>query len=149
LARRFRWLLADARNRDKLLEVIESTHRPNYANRLQAVTELAAARGIELSECVKPCGFGGIMRAAAPAMNLKPEGAEATWRMLSGMTHGDSWATLGLGEQERLASEAVGVLSYRLTTSLDRLASFCQVVAGCLGTAYELFQQRRQAQFGA
>jgi hypothetical protein len=101
-----------------------------------------------MADCKKKPGFAEIFREAAPRAFFEADGAEAIWRVLSGMTHGDMWASLSIADAERLAEAAdEGVVSMRLTTPVDQLATFCEIVCIFLRSAYRLLDERRTPAF--
>jgi hypothetical protein len=149
LLRRFRWYLADGKSRDAVVGLLgPRTGNTNYTDRVADLQPLVAGRDIDLTACKNRPRFAEIVREAAPRALFDADGAEAIWRILSGMTHGDMWASLSISDAERLAETADGgVMSMRLTTPVDRLASFCEIVCIFLRRAYRLLDERRTPAF--
>ncbi|TGY86362.1 hypothetical protein E5226_02240 [Cellulomonas shaoxiangyii] len=109
--RRFRLLrlaakdINDSKDAAKLHRTEPASGR-THKERLDEVKALAPAE--RRAEVGASLGYRGIVRAAAPAADVEPDFLELQWRILSGLTHGAQWATLGCstGPPRRLPSMA-------------------------------------------
>jgi hypothetical protein len=144
--RRLRWALDNARNRDRLATDMPSVAR-TYADTEASVNTVATSRGIALSACKAPPRFNEIVRDAGPLAHFEPSGAVAIWRVLSGMTHGDVWATFSVAEKERLFQMSDGVQALHLTTSVDVVVTLCEVGVVFVGSTLDLLSRRQTAPF--
>jgi hypothetical protein len=144
ITRRFRLWVQDGRHMDKLAKVLRS--RPPAANtetRLTDLTSLIESRGLDPATITRPLSYVSIVRDAAPVAGADPDSGEAMWRILSGMTHGDTWASLNITEREHLSQELSDkAINLRLTSPVDRLAGFCAVVGTYLAPAFGIYDQR-------
>lgn len=147
LMRRFRLLLADGKHRDQMIELAGHGQPGEYSRRLEVVRSLAAARGISINDCQKRADYSTIVAEASAVIGTSANQALAVWRSLSGLTHGDMWASLMATEKEQVAVSADGeVLTVRLTSSISNIANLASAVVAKTGAGLKLFDNRRSRQ---
>ena len=145
LTRRFRLLLTDAQNGDTQAALLghEAT---TYAKRLVRLEPVLAARpGIPLGACTNRAGFRPIVRGAAAGFDFEPDAAEAVWRLLSGLTHGDTWASITATDRDEVAVSQDGVVTMHTTSSLANIANMTAIALTFTEAALHYFDLRRTA----
>lgn len=88
------------------------------------------------------------MREAAPAADVEPDFLELQWRILSGLTHGAQWATLGVLDRTTKLSAVDGVVHVRFTGSPETLALQALQVLQLVDIAEAAFTDRAAAPAG-
>lgn len=89
-----------------------------------------------------------IVREAAPAADVEPDFLELQWRILSGLTHGAQWATLGVLDRTTKLSAVDGVVHVRFTGSPETLALQALQVLQLVDIAEAAFTDRAAAPAG-
>jgi hypothetical protein len=145
LTRRFRQVLTDAVNRDRAIDLAQPGAEHAYDRQLAYVRRLAHARGIEAEACEKFVTFGEVVRSAHAIMDLDEETGEAVWRILSALTHGDSWASHMITDRDKVrVSTDDEVYTVRTTSSLTNIANMTSIAMSVTTNAINLFDARRQ-----
>ena len=122
LTRRFRLLLTDDGNSDKVAELTGSGPGTARAARLAKVQPIAQRRGLE--NWAKFVGFGEMVGGAAKVVGRGPDGAKAIWHVLSGLTHGDMWASLATTDRDEIeVSEDGNMVTFRTTSSITNVTN--------------------------
>ncbi len=143
LMRRFRQLLTDAANRDKAVQLIDPHAEPSD-NRRAEVRRLIDARGLSIEACKKSVSFSEVVRGAHTIMGLDEAKGEAIWRMLSGLTHGDSWASHMITDRDDVSVLTDDeVYTVRTTSSLTNIANLTSMALSVTTNAIIFFDTRR------
>jgi hypothetical protein len=75
---------------------------------LARVEGLASAGGLLCADYDRHVGYSTTIRERTVLMGLDPDAAEALWRILSGLTHGDMWASHSMMDQEEIVPSPDG-----------------------------------------
>jgi hypothetical protein len=146
LTRRFRLLLTDATNLDKVAGLTRVGSNDERGTRWERVRPTAEARELDLAECQRHVGNAAFVRGAAEVVGGEPDQAEALWRALSGLSHGDQWASM-LTDRSRVGVSADGkVGTYRTTSSFSTVANLLGVAISTTEAAVRLFDRARVRQ---
>jgi hypothetical protein len=144
LTRRFRLLLQDAKKGDEAADLLG--HEPTtYAKREKRLSGLLEVRPtITMAACKRPAGFRVVVREAAEGHGTDPITAEVIWRLLSGLTHGDTWAGLTAPDRDEVAVSADGtVVTLQTTSSLANIANMTGYTVVLVEAALSLYDIRR------
>lgn len=144
LTRRFRHLLQDSRMGDDAAALLGHEAK-SYEKRLNRVTELIGKRpSMTLSECKKGAAYRFIVREAAKGSGTDQDTAEVMWRLLSGLTHGDTWAGLTATDRDQVAvSEDGTVVTFQTTSSLANIANMTGYAVALTESALRVYDLRR------
>lgn len=150
LTRRFRLLLTDAGNRDKAIGLADPSAPSVKAKQLDAIRPLITARGLVESDCAVFVGHREIVRGAARVMRTPEDEHEAIWRILSGLTHGDMWATHTITDRDdvRVHASDGDVYTVRTTSSVSNVANLTSIALSTTSNALGLFDRRRASPYG-
>ena len=150
LTRRFQHLLQDSRMGDEAAALLghEST---THKKRLARLEEVIANRpDVHLSACKRGVGYRSIVRAAAEGNGTDPDIAEVIWRLLSGLTHGDTWAGLTATDRNEVAvSEDGTVVTFQTTSSLANVANMTGYAVALTEAAMCAYDRRRTPPYSA
>lgn len=143
LTRRFRLLLKDAKNGDEEAALL-GHEAATHAKRLDRMEPILTARPtISLNECKNVPGFRSIVRQAAEGHDSDPVAAVAVWKLLSGLTHGDVWASQTATERDEVSVSEDGVVTMKTTSSIANIANMTAYVFTFVEAAVRLYDLRR------
>lgn len=144
LTRRFRLLLQDARKGDVAAALL-GHEAGTYDKRLTRLEEVIMGRpGVTLSACKAGAGYRLIVREAAEGTGANADTAEVIWRLLSGLTHGDTWAGLTATDRDEVAvSEDGTVVTFQATSSLANIANMTGYAVALVESALRAYNVRR------
>lgn len=149
LIRRFRSILTDSGNRDTVITLTGAGEGGQRDERLNKIRPLAERRGLDEGAYTRWVGNKEIIRGGATFVDFEPDHAEAMWRMLSGLAHGDLWASMTFTDREQITVSADGeVFTVRATSSISNVSNMTAVAVAATSCAVRLYEQRRLAPFG-
>jgi len=144
LTRRFRLLLADGASRDTVARLTGRGRATVHAERLTRIRTIVDARGLSVTGKTNRVMMKEIVRDAAAALDQHdPDFYEALWRILSGATHGDLWASMMVTEHDPVGDAVDGVVTARITTPVRVIADLSSLVLGLTTAAIALYEERR------
>lgn len=145
IGRRLHMLLDDARNRQKVVDLMNGTVPDDDSDLHEPFNSTLARRGIKQDQFSARLSYRRIVRGAADAMDSPPDRAEAIWSILSALSHGDEWASRSLTEREEVAVSPDGLtVTFKATTPIRNVESMTSVTVSLTEAAVRLFDQRRQ-----
>jgi hypothetical protein len=113
--------------------------------RLAKMATIIAARGLDPTVIKSKIGYGEIVGRAAEFVDRTPGEAKAMWQILSGLTHGQLWASLAVTDYETLSMQITDrALNNRVTSSVAKYAGFCATACVWVGAAFELYARARR-----
>jgi hypothetical protein len=145
ITRRFRLWVTDGDNVDTFagLAGIDQPAKAK-AERIEKIKPLVEARGLDMSECVKFTGNAGFVRGAATLMGGEPKKAEAVWRSLSGLSHGDFWASNAATDKDEVAiSEDGQTVTLETTSSITNVVNLTAVAVSATEAAVRCYDRGR------
>jgi hypothetical protein len=143
--RRFRLWITDGAHQD---EVVKLMGHPNPKSKSKSkrradVKPLAAAQGISMGSLDKWVKYEEVVRSAGSAIGQSEDTMELFWRTLSGLTHGDQWASMVMTDREQVAISDDGVVTFSTTASLTNIASLTSITSALALTAVQLYDRQR------
>ena len=91
--------------------------------------------------------YATIVRRAGELTKSGADATEATWRMCSGLAHGDASATIGLLDTEIVQQTAPGINLARVSPQVKLLVMATAIACGMTARAFHLLQQRGRAPY--
>lgn len=89
--RRLRFAVNDIRNGEEAKRLTGDLGPRTEQERIAQVRTIAERAGIGQTEAVRKAGYGEIVKAAGSALNPGADMIFFSWRMCSGIAHGDFW----------------------------------------------------------
>ncbi|MGZ4522371.1 MAG: hypothetical protein ACXVXO_03020 [Mycobacteriaceae bacterium] len=145
ITRRFRLWITDGDNVDTFAG-LAGIDLPVKAKteRIEKIQPLAESRGLDMTECVKSAGNAGFIRGAATLMGGEPKKAEALWRSLSGLSHGDFWASNATTDRDEVAvSEDGRTVTLQTTSSITNITNLTAVAVSATEAAVRCYDRGR------
>jgi hypothetical protein len=149
LTHRIRLLLADGSSADKIAQL--TGHGPGHARRLrqEKLRDLIESRPLDhgcVNEAVRNVE---VVQSAAKFVGLTCAQTELTWRLLSGLTHADQWASEVAHDREEVGVSADGrSVTFRATSPISGVTERTDQVVSIVEASLREFDARRRAPFG-
>jgi hypothetical protein len=149
VTRRLRQVVTDADNRDKAIREADHGTPPILARQVAWASQVAEKHNLDPDACTKAVRYREIVRGAHGAIGLDEGPGEAIWRVLSGLTHGDTWASHTMTDRDDVVvSSADGdVFTVRTTSSATNVVNFVGIATSLATHAIRLFDKRRTPPF--
>ena len=148
VTRRTRMVVTDADNRDQAMRKADPSTSPILDKQKARARQLAEKHGLDPVECVRPVRYREIVRGAHGVIGLDPGNGEAIWRLLSGLTHGDSWASHTVTDRDEVKlTDDEDVFTIRATSSVTNVVNFVGIATSLTSKALSLFDDRRRPLF--
>jgi hypothetical protein len=108
------------------------------------VAEVAERNGIPTSAYADRPTFYRLVREAAEHVEMTADVGELVWQTMSGMAHGEWWASLTLNEMEETGrTPNPEHIKVKVTTPVGRLVLFAEVAARYVRGGFDLLAIRR------
>jgi hypothetical protein len=158
------WLLAPANRKERILrrlrlatvdikageDVKDLINHPGPRSRQERIDQLhtiARREGVDNPDNVKRVGYGEIVKAAGGHTSVTEETAEVIWRLCSGFTHGDPWATLSASHRVELPGAPPGVGHLRIEADMASLLLCALTALRMTEHAWRLYDERSRSPF--
>lgn len=142
ILRRLRFAAQDIRGGEEAGRLIGAPGPKSEEERLAEVRALARRRGIDEKAAVRTVRYGEIVKAAG---DTRPGGNVpfmVTWRMCSGIAHGDLWTTLNVVSREELPGAPRGLAHLRITANVQTLLFAVVFAVDMTASGWRLYDAR-------
>lgn len=146
IARRLRFAVSDIRNGEQAKTVVGSTGGRTLKERLNEVSEIAK-RANAVVNTKEKVGYAEIVKEAAKELLPGSEAIPLTWKLCSGIAHGDFWTTLSAAEKVELPGAPPGMGSFRLTANLQILVYVTKIATDMTSRGWRLYDERTRAPY--
>lgn len=145
ITRRLRLWITDGVNHDRYMELTGRTPEvTERARRLAEIAPLAVNRGLDLNACAKSVGNAALITGAAAAIGSNQRQAEALWRTLSGLSHGDQWATNAATDKDEVfVNPEDNSVTLAVTSSIKNIANLTTIAVATCEHAMTFYDIRR------
>jgi hypothetical protein len=141
VARRLRFAAGDIHNGEQAKKLMGQVGPRSEQERIDQVRDIARQAGVDEAEAVSNFGYREIAKAAAgsgPGADVFP----LTWRLCSGIAHGDSWTTWGAAERAELPGAPPGLGSFKITANVQTLMYVTTFTTQMTRLGWRLYDQR-------
>jgi hypothetical protein len=122
--RRLRFAALDIRNGEEARRLVGApAGRKTEAERIEQVRALAQRRGVDERAVLRkrPVSYGEIVKAAAGTRWSGETPYLITWKMCSGIAHGDLWTTINVMSRDELPGAPPDIAHLKITASVQTL----------------------------
>lgn len=134
----------DAADSNAAREAAGIPHPKSFSERRSEIVSHAEQHGVPVERLLgKRPGWRSKVVDVGAVTGLGASDLEATWRWLSGYTHGRRWAHLTFGRREEVSEDADGNRQLRISASIPALASAAIQAGALLDLAHELEAEAR------
>lgn len=145
LARRLRLAIDDVRNGEQARDLTGQQGPRSKKDRLDEITAIATRAGLDEDVLKNRVSYTEIVRtidASGPPGSL----IEFSWKICSGLTHGDSWAAWSATRMTQIPSPVQnGVATHQMEANLRMLMQMTTLAVRLTGRGWQLHDQRCQS----
>jgi hypothetical protein len=145
VTRRLRLAAVDIRQGEEVKELTGQSGSPSKQDRLDQVKAIAARAGCDEDKAVRGVGYAEIVRAAGADLPLGMKTVYLSWKLCSGITHGDFWATASGMERVEFPGAPAGTGSFKFSANVQLLMHLTLIAAGMAARGWQLYDQRSRA----
>jgi hypothetical protein len=146
LTRRLRFATADIHNGEEAKRLTGSQGPRSEKERINEVRDIARRAGVDADIAVSHVGYSEIVRAAGSALDSEAA-VRFSWKLCSGVTHGDLWTTLSAAEKVELPDAPPGLGAFKIEASLPTLKLVTIYANIMTGLGWHLYDQRSRPPF--
>lgn len=147
LARRLRFAADDIRNHESAKRLVNIVGPRSEKERIAEVRDIARQAGIDPVQAVQKAGYWEIVNAAASVLGSETTVIPFTWKLCSGITHGDLWTTLSAAERVELPGAPPGLGTFKITANVQTLMYVTTFATHMTGLGWHLYDQRSRPPF--
>jgi hypothetical protein len=111
------------------------------------VRGIAEGTGVDGAEAVCKTGYRRSSRLLAARSALGGDLAFLSWKLCSGFTHGDSWATWGAADRVELPGAPPGLGAFKIEANVKMLAYVTTFATQMTRLGWLLYDQRGRAPY--
>ena len=144
LARRLRLAIDDVRNGEQARQLTGQQGPRSKKDRLDEISAIAARAGLHEEALKNRASYSEIVKAVDAS---GPPGSliELSWKICSGLTHGDSWAAWSASRMTQMPSPAQdGVATLKMEANVSLLMQMTTLAVRLTGRGWQLHDRRCQ-----
>lgn len=142
LARRLRFAVTDIRNGEEVKEITRQPGPRPKQDRIDEVRAIAVRAGIAEDSVSRGAGYKEIVQAAGGGTGPAADVTYLSWKLCSGMAHGDFWPTWSGLDRVELPGAPAGTGAFRIGANLSLLLYVTALAVMMTGHGFELYDQR-------
>ena len=147
LARRLRLAIDDVRNGEQARQLTGQQGPRTRKDRLDDIAAIATRAGLEEEALKNRVSYTEIVKAV-DASGVPGSLIEFSWKICSGLTHGDSWAAWSASRMTQMPSPVQdGVATLKMEASLSLLMQMTTLAVRLTGRGWQLHDQRCQSPY--
>ena len=147
LARRLRLAIDDVRNGEQARQLTGQQGPRSKQDRLDQIAAIAARAGLDEQALKNRVSYTEIVKAV-DASGVPGSLIEFSWKICSGLTHGDSWAAWSASRMTQMTSPVRdGVATLKMEASLSLLMQMTTLAVRLTGRGWQLHDQRCQSPY--
>jgi hypothetical protein len=147
MARRLRFAAEDIRNGENAKELIGKTGPRSKQEQMEQVRDIAKRAGVNEATAVCKVGYGEIVNAAGNSISPGSIVIPLSWKLCSGMTHGDYWPTFGAMDRVELLGAPPGIGTFKITANVGTLMYVTTFATHMTRVGWHLYDQRSRAPY--
>jgi hypothetical protein len=142
LARRMRLAITDVRNGEQAKQLTGQPGPRSEKERIDEIQAIATRAGLDEAALKGRVTYSEVVRAV-DASGLANGVIEVSWKVCSGLTPGDFWATRAASRMTHIPSPArEGVGTFRIEANLSLLANMTALGVSTTRRGWQLHDQR-------
>lgn len=142
IGRRLRFAAVDIRNGEEAKRLTGQIGPRSEQEQMDQLREIAKRAGVDEAGAVRRVGYKEIIQDATSTLVPGPNMILFSWRMCSGMTHGDLWPTLGVSERVELPGAPSGIGTFKITANVQALMYVTAFAIHLTRQGWQLYDQR-------
>jgi hypothetical protein len=142
LARRLRFAITDIRNGEEVKELTGQPGPRPQQERIDEIRAIAARAGIGEASVSRGPGYKEIVQAAGGGSGPAADVIYLSWKLCSGMAHGDFWPTWSAMARVELPGAPEGTGTFRIEANIKLLMYVTALAVKMTGRGFDLYDQR-------
>jgi hypothetical protein len=145
ILRRLRFAALDIRNGEEARRLVGAPAGPkSEAERIEQICGLAQRRGVDEAAVVakRPVSYREIVKSAANTRRGGETAYMITWKMCSGIAHGDMWTTINVVSREELPGAPPDIAHLKITAKVETLMLGVYFAVDMTDAGWGLYDER-------
>ena len=147
LGRRLRFAATDIHNGEQVKQLIEQPGPRPEQERMDEVRAIAKRAGIDEAAVRRGATYTEIVKAVGDACGPAASIIYLSWKLCSGMAHGDFWTTWSAAQRVALPGAPDGVGTFRIEANVKMLMQVTTLATQMTKQGWQLYDQRSRAPF--
>lgn len=142
LARRLRFAVTDIRNGEQVKQLTGQPGPRSEQDRMDEVRAIASRAGIDETAVKRGATYSEIVKAVGDASGPAATMIYLSWKLCSGIAHGDFWTTWSAAQRVELPGAPEGTGSFKIEANLKLLMHVTTLAASITRQGWQLYDQR-------
>ena len=142
ITRRLQFAVTDIRNGEEAKEIVQQPGPRTKQDRLDQVRAIAIGGGISWNSVKSGSGYKDIVQAAGGGTGPAADVIYLSWKLCSGMAHGDFWPTWSGMDRVELPGASPGTGAFKIEANLKLLLHVTGLAVKMTGCGFELYDER-------
>lgn len=147
LTRRLRFAVTDIRNGEEVKQITGQEGPRPERERIAEICAIAGRAGIDGAVVSRGPGYKEIVQAAGGGTGPAADVTYLSWKLCSGMAHGDFWPTWSATNRVELPGAPEGTGTFRIEANIKLLLYVTALAVKMTGRGFELYDQRCRPPF--
>ena len=147
VTRRLRFAVTDVRNGEEVKRITGQPGPRSEQERLEEIRAIATRADIEEAGVSRGPGYREIVQAAGGGSGPAADLIYLSWKLCSGMAHGDFWPTWSSMNRVELPGAPEGAGAYQIGANVKMLWYVTVLAVMMTGRGFELYDQRCRAPY--
>jgi len=142
ITRRLQFAVTDIRNGEEAKEIVQQPGPRTRQDRLDQVRAIAAGEGISWNSVKSGSGYKDIVQAAGGGTGPAADVTYLSWKLCSGMAHGDFWPTWSGMDRVELPGATPGTGAFKIEANVKLLLYVTGLAVKMTGRGFALYGER-------
>jgi hypothetical protein len=147
VARRLRFAMVDIRQGEEVKRLIGKVGPRSGQERLEEVRDIARRAGVAEAEVIPRLGYKEIVEDATNTLGPAATVVLFSWKMCSGIAHGDLWPTLSVAERVELPGGPPGLGTFKVSANVQALMYVATFATHITRQGWHLYDERSRPPF--
>ena len=142
LARRLRFAVTDIHNGEQVKQLIGQPGPRSEQERMEEVRAIAGRAGVNEAAVRRGAPYSEIVQAVGDSAGPTASMIYLSWKLCSGIAHGDFWPTWSAMQRVELPGAPEGTGSFKIEADVKLLMYVTSLAANLTGQGWQLYDQR-------
>jgi hypothetical protein len=142
LTRRLRFAVGDIRNGEQVKQLIGQPGPRSEQERIEEVRAIAGRTGIDEAAVKRSAAYSEIVQAVGDSAGPAASAIYLSWKLCSGIAHGDFWPTWSAMQRVELPGAPEGTGSFKIEADVKLLMYVTALAANLTRQGWQLYDQR-------
>ena len=147
LARRLRFAITDVRNGEQVKQLTGQPGPHSEQERMDEVRAIAKRAGIDEAAVRRGATYTEIVKTVGDACGPAASMIYLSWKLCSGIAHGDFWTTWSAAQRVELPGAPDGFGTFKIEANVKMLMYVTKFAANLTRQGWQLYDQRSRSPF--